>query len=256
MGGKSTFLRQTALISLMAQIGSFVPTKSAFLPIVDRIFTRVGASDNLAAGESTFMVEMKESSEILRHATDKSLIVLDEIGRGTATYDGLSLAWAIAKFIHDKIGAKTLFATHYHELTKFSENLSHSNNLSVKVAENSDGVVFLYEIQAGAIDKSYGIEVAKIAGLPHEVVLHATETLAELEKNTIKTATNPNLPEKTSAQTLFDFNSLAKERHFARLQDQITKIKNIPINEISPINALLKLQEIKENLDQIDNFDQ
>lgn len=194
MGGKSTYLRQVALIVLMAQIGSYVPAEIAKICIVDRIFTRVGASDNLIKGESTFMVEMQEASYILNNATEKSLIILDEVGRGTSTYDGVSIAWAISEFIHDKIKSKTLFATHYHELIELADKLTFAKNLSVAVKENEkDGVIFLYKIIEGGIDKSYGIEVAKLAGLPVDVISRARGVLQELEtKHIPKRRVSPN----------------------------------------------------------------
>lgn len=183
MGGKSTYLRQNALIVLMAHLGSFVPAQSAKIGLVDRIFTRVGASDNLMRGQSTFMVEMQETADILKHATSRSLIILDEVGRGTSTYDGMSIAWAIVEYLHDHVGAKTLFATHYHELIALAEKLSSAANFSVMVRENeSEGVVFLYKIVEGGVDRSYGIEVAKLAGLPDEVVSKARQILAGLEQ--------------------------------------------------------------------------
>jgi DNA mismatch repair protein MutS len=163
MGGKSTYLRQAALIVLMAQMGSFVPARSARLGIVDRIFTRIGASDNLARGRSTFMVEMTETAAILNTATPRSLILLDEIGRGTATYDGLAIAWAAIEYIHARTRAKTLFATHYHELTELADRLSGVKNYHVSVKENAGGIVFLRKVDAGPADRSYGIEVAKLA---------------------------------------------------------------------------------------------
>ena len=187
MGGKSTYLRQTALIVLMAQIGSYVPAESCKFGLVDKIFTRVGASDNLTAGESTFMVEMNETAFILNHATDKSLIIFDEVGRGTSTYDGVSIAWAIMEFVHDRVKAKTLFATHYHELIELAEKLPSAVNLSVAIRENErEGVVFLYKVVDGGVDKSYGIEVAKLAGLPVDVVSRARGVLKELENRHIK----------------------------------------------------------------------
>src|SRR5579884_2619416 len=177
MGGKSTYLRQTALIAILAQMGSFVPARSARLSIVDRVFTRIGASDNLARGRSTFMVEMTETAAILHTATPKSLILLDEVGRGTATYDGLAIAWAAIEYIHARTRAKTLFATHYHELTELADRLSGVKNYHVSVKETGGGIVFLRKVEAGAADRSYGIEVAKLAGLPHEVILRAREVL-------------------------------------------------------------------------------
>jgi DNA mismatch repair protein MutS len=184
MGGKSTLLRQTALICLMAQMGSFVPAESARLPVLDRIWTRVGASDDLSRGRSTFMVEMTETAAILHNATPRSLVLLDEIGRGTATFDGLSIAWAVAEHLHDspEHSAKTLFATHYHELTELAERLPGAQNYQIRVAEREGGVVFLYKIGRGRASKSYGIEVARLAGLPPEVLARAREVLAKLER--------------------------------------------------------------------------
>ena len=178
MGGKSTYLRQAALIAILAQMGSFVPAESALLPIVDRVFTRIGASDNLARGRSTFMVEMTETAVILNTATPRSLIVLDEIGRGTATYDGLALAWAVIEHIHAHIRAKTLFATHYHELTELAGQLDGVRNLHVSVKEAGDQIMFLRRVEPGAADRSYGIEVARLAALPMSVIERAREVLA------------------------------------------------------------------------------
>jgi DNA mismatch repair protein MutS len=182
MAGKSTYIRQVALIVLMAQIGSFVPAESAEIGLVDRIFTRVGANDDLARGQSTFMVEMNETSNIVNNATDRSLVILDEIGRGTSTFDGLSIAWSVAEFLHDKIKARTLFATHYHELTKLAEGRSGVCNLNVAVREWNDQIIFLRKIVPGGADKSYGIQVARLAGLPKEILDRAKEILAHLER--------------------------------------------------------------------------
>jgi DNA mismatch repair protein MutS len=186
MAGKSTYIRQTALIALMAQVGSFVPAKSATVGVADRIFARVGASDDLARGRSTFMVEMTETARILNTATKRSLVILDEIGRGTSTYDGLSLAWAVVEHLHDRIGCRTLFATHYHELTDLADRLIGVANYNVAVREWQDSIVFLHQIVPGAADKSYGIHVAKIAGVPREVNERAAEVLAELESGSHK----------------------------------------------------------------------
>jgi DNA mismatch repair protein MutS len=186
MAGKSTYIRQTALIALMAQVGSFVPAKRATVGVADRIFARVGASDDLARGRSTFMVEMTETARILNTATERSLVILDEIGRGTSTYDGLSLAWAVVEHLHDRIGCRTLFATHYHELTDLADRLAGVANFNVSVREWMDSIVFLHQIVAGAADKSYGIHVAKIAGVPREVNERAAEVLAELESGSHK----------------------------------------------------------------------
>ena len=182
MAGKSTYIRQVALIVLMAQIGSFVPVESAEIGLVDRIFTRVGANDDLARGQSTFMVEMNETSNIVNNATERSLVILDEIGRGTSTFDGLSIAWSVAEFLHDKIKARTLFATHYHELTKLSEDRPGVCNFNVAVREWNEQIIFLRKIVPGGADKSYGIHVARLAGLPKEILDRAKEILAHLEK--------------------------------------------------------------------------
>jgi DNA mismatch repair protein MutS len=181
MAGKSTVLRQVGLIQLLGQIGSLVPADSARLPVADRIFTRVGASDNLARGQSTFMVEMSETAAIMHGATDRSLVLLDEIGRGTSTYDGVSIAWAVTEHIHERIGAKTVFATHYHELTQLGDLLDGVKNMNVSVREVGDRIVFLRRLVDGGADRSYGIHVARLAGLPDSVVARARELLAELE---------------------------------------------------------------------------
>jgi DNA mismatch repair protein MutS len=181
MGGKSTYLRQAALLVILAQTGSFVPAESALLPIVDRVFTRIGAADNLARGRSTFMVEMTETAVILNTATPRSLIVLDEIGRGTSTYDGLALAWAVVEHIHQHIRAKTLFATHYHELTELAGQLEGVRNLHVSVKESGDQILFLRRVEPGAADRSYGIEVARLAALPLSVIERARQILATHE---------------------------------------------------------------------------
>jgi len=182
MSGKSTFIRQVALLTLMTQIGSFIPARQARIGLVDRIFTRVGASDELARGQSTFMVEMTETARILNMATSKSLVILDEIGRGTSTYDGISLAWAIIEHLHERIGCRTLFATHYHELTDLSSTFKRIRNLNVAVREWNDEVIFLHKIIEGATDKSYGIHVARLAGVPTEVLTRAASILAQMEE--------------------------------------------------------------------------
>jgi len=190
MAGKSTYIRQVALIVLMAHIGSFVPAESAEIGLVDRIFTRVGASDDLARGQSTFMVEMNETSNIVNNATDHSIVILDEIGRGTSTFDGLSIAWSVAEFLHDKIKSRTLFATHYHELTKLAEDRSGVCNFNVAVREWNEQIIFLRKIVPGGADKSYGIQVARLAGLPKEILDRAKEILVHLE-NPDGTAVQP-----------------------------------------------------------------
>src|SRR5881296_3356158 len=201
MAGKSTYIRQVALIVLMAQIGSFVPAESAEIGLVDRIFTRVGANDDLARGQSTFMVEMNETSNIVNNATERSLVILDEIGRGTSTFDGLSIAWSVAEFLHDKIKARTLFATHYHELTKLAAERKGVCNFNVAVREWNEQIIFLRKIVPGGADKSYGIQVARLAGLPKEILDRAKEILAHLENSSRATA-EPKLRAKKSAKAV------------------------------------------------------
>ncbi|MFC1616003.1 DNA mismatch repair protein MutS [Patescibacteria group bacterium] len=241
MGGKSTYLRQVALIVLMAQIGCFVPAESAEIGLVDKIFTRVGASDNLSAGESTFMVEMQEAAYILNNASDRSLVILDEIGRGTSTYDGVSIAWAISEFMHDQIKAKTLFATHYHELVDLVKGLKSAVNMSSAVRENEqEGVVFLYKIVKGGVDKSYGIEVAKLAGLPREIVSRARGVLGDLEDIHLKNT------KKDKQIGLFEEKD--KRKH-SGLEDEVKKMfAEVDVNEMTPIEGLQKLSEIKNKL--------
>jgi len=201
MAGKSTYIRQVALIVLMAQIGSFVPAESAEVGLVDRIFTRVGASDDLARGQSTFMVEMNETANIINNATERSLVILDEIGRGTSTFDGLSIAWSVAEFLYDKIKARTLFATHYHELTKLAEDRKRVCNLNVAVREWNEQIIFLRKIIPGGADKSYGIQVARLAGLPKEILARAKEILAHLESSS-RATTQPKPRAKKSARSM------------------------------------------------------
>jgi DNA mismatch repair protein MutS len=183
MAGKSTYIRQVALLALLAHTGSFIPAASARIDLVDRIFTRVGASDDLARGQSTFMVEMSETANILNNATARSLVILDEIGRGTSTFDGLSLAWSIVEYLHNQVGAKTLFATHYHELTELAARLARLRNFNVAVREWHEQIVFLRKIVAGGTDKSYGIQVARLAGVPKTVLDRAKEILRNLEES-------------------------------------------------------------------------
>jgi DNA mismatch repair protein MutS len=182
MAGKSTYIRQVALIVLLAQIGSFVPAASAEIGLVDRIFTRVGANDDLSRGQSTFMVEMNETANIVNNASERSLVILDEIGRGTSTFDGLSIAWSVAEFLHDKIKARTLFATHYHELTKLAEERKGVANFNVAVREWNEQIIFLRKIIPGGADKSYGIHVARLAGVPKEILDRAKDILSHLER--------------------------------------------------------------------------
>ena len=244
MAGKSTYMRQVAVITLMAQMGSFVPADSARLAIVDRIFTRVGASDDLAGGQSTFMVEMAEVSNILRHATSSSLLILDEIGRGTSTYDGLSIAWAVVEYISDKktIGAKTLFATHYHELTELEGQLEGVHNYCVAIKESGDDIVFLRKIQRGFGDRSYGIEVAKLAGLPNWVVKRAQEILKELLENNVN-----NSPSAIKARTevlteSFQMSLFAKDD--PKQEEILTRLKGLRVLEMTPLEAQQILYEL------------
>jgi DNA mismatch repair protein MutS len=239
MGGKSTYLRQTALAVIMAQMGGFVPARSARLPVVDRIFTRIGASDNLARGRSTFMVEMTETAAILNTATPRSLILLDEIGRGTATYDGLAIAWAVIEYIHSTSRAKTLFATHYHELTEL-ERLDGVKNFHVSVKENAGGIVFLRKVEPGPADRSYGIEVAKLAGLPAEVVVRAREVLHEHEsaeqQATAHLSPGASAPEPQMQLTMFTPLS----------QKIVDRLRDADLNNLTPIEALNLLHELKK----------
>jgi DNA mismatch repair protein MutS len=243
MGGKSTYLRQVALIGIMAQMGSFVPARSARMGIVDRIFTRIGASDNLARGRSTFMVEMTETAAILNTATPRSLILLDEIGRGTATYDGLAIAWAAVEYIHSKVRAKTLFATHYHELTELADKLSGVKNYHVSVKEHAGGIVFLRKVERGAADRSYGIEVAKLAGLPNDLIVRAREVLHEHEtagQRVTDELESNNRVEPSSVQLSI----------FTPLSQQIVdRLKETDLNSLTPIEALNLLHELKMQLD-------
>ena len=241
MGGKSTYLRQTALAVIMAQMGGFVPARSARLPIVDRIFTRIGASDNLARGRSTFMVEMTETAAILNTATPRSLILLDEIGRGTATYDGLAIAWAVIEYIHSTSRAKTLFATHYHELTEL-ERLDGVKNFHVSVKENAGGIVFLRKVEPGPADRSYGIEVAKLAGLPTEVVVRAREVLHEHESAEQQATAHlsPGASEPEPKMQLTMFTPLS--------QKIVDRLREADLNNLTPIEALNLLHELKKQL--------
>jgi DNA mismatch repair protein MutS len=239
MGGKSTYLRQAALIAILAQMGSYVPADSASLPLIDRIFTRIGASDNLARGRSTFMVEMTETAVILNTATPRSFIVLDEIGRGTATYDGLALAWAVVEHIHARTRAKTLFATHYHELTELAEQLEGIRNLSVSVKEAGDRIIFLHKVEPGKADRSYGIEVARLAGLPLRVIERATEVLRLHERtgHVVSEELSPAPSQPVQFQLFEPLNYSIAER-----------IRNLNVDELRPIEALRLLAELQDEL--------
>jgi DNA mismatch repair protein MutS len=238
MGGKSTYLRQTALMVIMAQMGSFVPAKKARLGIVDRVFTRIGASDNLARGRSTFMVEMTETAAILNTATASSLILLDEVGRGTATYDGLAIAWAAIEYLQARTKAKTLFATHYFELTQLPEQLPGVKNYHVEVKESASGIVFLRRVSPGPADRSYGIEVAKLAGLPEEVIARAREVLAEHESAESRLSAQMAGRERPSQLTIFTPLS----------QPVVEKIRELELDSLTPLAALNLLAELKKQV--------
>jgi DNA mismatch repair protein MutS len=246
MGGKSVFLRQVALIAIMAQIGSFVPAEEARIAIIDRIFTRVGASDSLARGRSTFMVEMTETANILNTATPRSLVLLDEVGRGTSTFDGLSLAWAIAEHLHDNAqhAAKTLFATHYHEMTELAKLLPGVRNYQMAVKESDGAIVFLRRVVEGSASKSYGIEVARLAGLPKPVTDRAREILTNLEANELDVMGKPkfarHLPSRKAAPqaTLFQVANDAV----------VDEMRNLDAEAITPDEAIEILKRLKQKL--------
>ena len=256
MAGKSTYMRQSALIVLMAQIGSFVPAKKANIGIVDRIFTRVGASDDLASGQSTFMVEMNEVANILRNATPDSLLILDEIGRGTSTFDGLSIAWSVIEFISNTkiLGAKTLFATHYHELTELEGKINNVNNYCIAVKEKGDDIVFLRKIIKGGADRSYGIQVAKLAGVPEMVIERAKEILSELlDKDILEKVQNISVPQKYDSKNKtekpddLELNQLSL---FDTVKDEdvIEELKKIDISTLTPLDALNTLYRLQNKL--------
>ncbi|MGB2808362.1 MAG: DNA mismatch repair protein MutS, partial [Sedimentisphaerales bacterium] len=244
MSGKSTYIRQTALLVLMAQTGSFVPAKDATIGLVDRIFTRVGASDELVRGQSTFMVEMTETANIINNATEKSLVILDEVGRGTSTYDGLSLAWAITEHIATKIKCRTLFATHYHELTELAELFTNVKNCNVAVREWMDEVVFLHKILPGGTDKSYGIQVAKLAGVPKSILERSKEILEELESTFQKEATGEHLSRHKTKEP--DKDSLFVQKH----KSVLDKLASTDVNNLTPIEAINLLNQIKNEIDE------
>lgn len=256
MAGKSTYMRQSALIVLMAQIGSFVPAASANIGLVDRIFTRVGASDDLASGQSTFMVEMTEVANILRNATSKSLLILDEIGRGTSTFDGLSIAWAVVEYISDRklLGAKTLFATHYHELTELEGKIDNVNNYCIAVKENGDDIVFLRKIVKGGADKSYGIQVAKLAGVPEAVIERAKEIVEELSEEDITTRVSEieTKPQKSKKlrQKKYDEVDVAQFSLFDTVKDDdvVRELEELDVSNMTPMDALNTLYRLQNKL--------
>jgi DNA mismatch repair protein MutS len=247
MSGKSTYIRQVAQLVLMAQAGSFIPAKDATIGLVDRIFTRVGASDELVRGQSTFMVEMTETANIINNATSKSLVILDEVGRGTSTYDGLSLAWAITEHIANKIKCRTLFATHYHELTELSELFANIKNCNVAVREWMDEVVFLHKILPGGTDKSYGIHVAKLAGIPKPILERSKEILAELETTFQKEAAGSHLAKHKTKQP--DADMLFVQKH----KPVLDKLASVDVNNLTPIEAINLLNKVKDEIREADN---
>ena len=243
MAGKSTYMRQVALITLMAQVGSFVPAEEANIGVVDKIFTRVGASDDLSMGQSTFMVEMMEVATILKEATENSLVILDEIGRGTSTYDGLSIAWAVAEYIanKEKCGAKTLFATHYHELTELEEKIEGVKNYSIAVKEKGEDIIFLRKIISGGTDESYGIHVARLAGVPKLVTEEANKILKSLERKNILNGKKEEKKDAKQVEGQFDMYNY-------KLAEIAHEIDKVNLNELTPIDALNTLVKIKEKM--------
>lgn len=234
MAGKSTYMRQTAIIAIMAHLGSFVPAKTAQIPLIDRVFTRVGASDNLISDQSTFMVEMIEVASILQNATKNSLLILDEVGRGTSTYDGLSIAWAVTEYLTDKIGAKTMFATHYHELTELEYKLHGIKNYKISVKEVNGGIVFLRKIMRGGVNRSFGIEVASLAGVPEAVTARAKEILRQIESG------------EKEFETHFD------EAEESAVKSEIeTILSEIDIDNVSPLQAFMILGDLVEKAKKI-----
>ena len=236
MSGKATYLRQVGLITLMAQIGSFVPANSAVIGVVDRIFTRVGLQDDLTVGQSTFMLEMVETASILNQASRNSLIILDEIGRGTSTYDGLAIARSVAEYIHNhpKLGCKTLFATHYHELTALSDNLPRVRNFHVSVTENDGNVIFLRRVMPGGADKSYGVHVARLAGLPSTIINRAWEVLRDLED---KGSELISLEDNDSGGVQLSL--------LAEIPEYIKELQRLDVMSMTPLEAITKLYELQ-----------
>jgi DNA mismatch repair protein MutS len=240
MAGKSTILRQIGLCVVLAQLGSFVPAQSARIGVVDRLFTRVGASDNLAQGQSTFMVEMSETSAILHNATAQSLVLLDEIGRGTSTYDGVAIAWAVTEHLHDQVGCRTMFATHYHELMQLPEQLEHARNLNVVVREAGNTVVFLHRLEPGGTDRSYGIHVAQLAGLPDPVVRRATGVLHRLEReHRVAPGAPPAAP---------DPEQLGLFAPGAPPNPALEELRSLKLDELTPLEALNRLAELQRKV--------
>jgi DNA mismatch repair protein MutS len=263
MGGKSTYLRQAALIILMAQMGCFVPARQAKLPITDRIFTRIGASDNLARGRSTFLVEMAEVASILTHATPSSLVLLDEVGRGTATFDGLSIAWAVVEHLQKHTRARTLFATHYHELTELADLLPAVQNVHVAVKETPNEIIFLRHVEPGSASKSYGIEVARLAGLPRSVIERAREVLRKHEQSEHELSERLSSGADASAAAID--NAMAESPGFSLAssvsppkrqemlftpidREVLEKLRSLDLDQLTPLEALTLLAALKKQI--------
>jgi len=255
MSGKSAILRQTALITLLAQMGSFVPASAAKIPLTDKIFTRVGASDNLSGGESTFMVEMNETASIINNITSRSLILLDEIGRGTSTYDGISIAWSIAEYIHQSPHKpKTLFATHYHELNELENKFDRIKNYHITNKEVGNKVIFLRKLAAGGSTHSFGIHVARMAGMPASLIVRANEILAQLEDNrqagdsSLFNQSGQPISDKVKELSLPKMQLSIFDAHSATFEEIRQVLEATDINRLTPVEALLKLQEIKNKI--------
>jgi DNA mismatch repair protein MutS len=250
MAGKSTLMRQVALIVILAQIGSFVPAKKARVGVVDRVLTRVGASDNLAKGESTFMVEMKETANVLRRATVRSLVVLDEIGRGTSTYDGLAIAWAVAEYLHDVIGCKALFATHYHELTELAQTRPRCENWSVTAREHQGDVIFLHKLQRGAASRSYGVACARLAGVPEPVLARARAILGDLEKGAaLPGGAHASLRGRTRAgRTQLDLFGGPPPEIPPQESVALQILRSVDVDRLTPLEALQLVASLRQSL--------
>ncbi len=242
MAGKSTYLRQIALITILAQIGSFVPAQEAYIGLTDRVFTRIGASDDLAKGVSTFLAEMNETGNILNNATSRSLVLLDEIGRGTSTFDGLAIAWAVSEYLHDQIGCKTLFATHYHELTELASELPGVKNYSMAVKEWGDEIIFLRQVVKGSAGQSYGVQVARLAGIPAKVISRATEILNNLEQDALLSDATPRL----ARHSQLDKAEAGLELFKREEQEILREIRHLKPETMTPIEALNRLAKLKE----------
>ena len=261
MAGKSTYMRQIALVTIMAQVGSFVPATEASIGVVDRIFTRVGAFDDLTRGQSTFMVEMLELANILNNATSKSLILLDEIGRGTSTFDGLSIAWSVAEFIHNKnkLGAKTLFATHYHHLNELAEVLDGVKNYNIAVKEDQDDIIFLYKVQPGGANQSFGIQVARLAGMPPDVIARAREVLAKIETEDMLAVSDDDKQKMIAADKLargtgkhlqLTFGEQVKAQLPELELKIIDELKSLDMKNLTPLQVMNKIYELQKRLQQ------